>query len=165
MATKTSLTPIIRAHFNTLRNAKTGRLHWPDFVVQFGLPVLLGIGFGLSGGASPDISTLLTVVSILAGLSFALALFVFELRQNLSTRYEKTSTMLARIDVLFQNVLYSVIVGLTSTGTGAFSSVVGLDTTIEASLQVLTLVLTAHFFLVLFMCLKRLNAVFRESRR
>lgn len=165
MSSKTDMRPIVRAHLQTLRNNRTNRPSVIDYFVQIGIPIALGAVMACTRTAFSDISALLTVVSILAGLSFALAIFVFEIRQSLKQKYRKDSAVLEIVDELFQNVIYSVLIGLISTGLGALSTVFAKGSTAELVFQVLAVVATSHFFIVLLMCLKRLNAVYRETTR
>jgi len=165
MTAKIDIVPIAREHYATLRNNRTGKKSWPDFLVQFGVPVAAGIALGVTGVGFPEMGSLLTLISILAGFSFALAIFIFELRGDLGKKHQRGTRVLMLTDEFFYNVSYAVIIGLIAAVMGAVTTTFDPGTNAKLISESLTVTLSAHFIIVLLMCLKRLNAVYRETTR
>lgn len=164
MATKTSLTTIVVDHLDTLRDARTQRVSVFDFLVQFGLPIVLGVGLPLGGFRLVEVGQVIAGIAVLAGFTFGMLVFVFQLRLQVATDPRVVGTNLRElIDQLFTNVAYALLVGLACvTLAVAFVSVrqvampsadvVSVLRSIATGLLVAS---TSHFLLTLAMCTKR----------
>jgi len=164
MATKTSLTGIVVDHLDTLRDARTHRVSLLDLFIQFGLPVMLGLGLPLAGFRLVDVGQVIAGLAVLAGFTFGMLVFVFQLRLQVATDPRVTGTNLRQlIDQLFTNVAYALLVGLACvTLAVAFVPVRHVPSpsahVAEAFHAVSTGALAAtasHFLLTLAMCTKR----------
>lgn len=163
MATKTSVTSIVVDHFDTLRDARTHRMSFGDLATQFGLPVLLGAVLPIFGLRLVELGQVIAGLAVLAGLTFGLLVFVFQLRLQLSSDPRVQATTLRQlIDQLFVNVAYTVLIGLTSAavcvavvsvrwGEEASSGSQG----VSAVASGVVVGLCVHFLLSLAMCTKR----------
>lgn len=164
MATKTSLTTIVVDHLDTLRDARTHRVSVLDVVVQFGLPVILGLGLPLAGFRLVEVGQVIAGLAVLAGFTFGMLVFVFQLRLQVATDPRVIGTNLRElIDQLFTNVAYALLTGLASvTLAVAIVSVrqlgplnADLVATLRAIATGLLVAVVSHFLLTLAMCTKR----------
>lgn len=163
MATKTSATSIVVDHFDTLRDVRTHRMSALDLATQFGLPVLLGAVLPVLGLRLVELGQVIAGLAVLAGLTFGLLVFVFQLRLQVSSDPRVQATTLRQlIDQLFVNVAYTVLVGLTSAAVCvAVVSVrwgeaqISGNQGVSAVASGIILALCLHFLLSLAMCTKR----------
>lgn len=164
MATKTSLTGIVVDHLDTLRDARTHRVSVLDVFIQFGLPAMLGVGLPLAGVRLVEVGQVIAGLAVLAGFTFGMLVFVFQLRLQVATDPRLVGTNLRElIDQLFTNVAYALLVGLVCvTLAVAFVSVRQVPAPSPDLVSVLRAVATgvlvatmSHFLLTLAMCTKR----------
>lgn len=164
MATKTSLRLIVVDHLDTLRDARTHRVSVLDLLIQFGVPVALGLGLPLAGFRLVDVGQVIAGLAVLAGFTFGMLVFVFQLRLQVATDPRVVGTNLRElIDELFTNVAYALLVGLACvTLAVAFVSVRQVPSPSPDLVSVLRgvatgvlVATTVHFLLTLAMCTKR----------
>lgn len=164
MATKTSLSGIVVDHLGTLWDARTHRVSALDLVIQFGLPLVLGLGLPLAGFRLVDVGQVIAGLAVLAGFTFGMLVFVFQLRLQVATDPRVVGTNLRElIDELFTNVAYALLVGLACvTLAVVFVSVRQVSSPSPDLVSVLRAVATgvlvattSHFLLTLAMCTKR----------
>lgn len=186
---KASILPVIKDHVNTLysydggldahddkANAKTKgpEIRIRDLLFFFGSPLLIGAGAAFMLRIQlENVGELVAGASILAGFSFGLAIFVFELRMSLTKggHVPKGDQVESHIDELFSNVAYSIIAGL-------FLVIAAIICNVYAALpeepQFLgagtwwTFALTSlafHYLLTMFMCIKRLRWAYKSFTR
>lgn len=162
MATKTSLRGIVVDHLNTLRDARTQHVSVLDVAIQFGIPVVLGIGLPLCGIRLVDIGQVIAGIAVLAGFTFGLLVFVFQLRLQVATDPRVVGTNLRElIDELFTNVAYALLVGLACvTLSVAYVSLrhipyVSASGALGGVSSGVLVAGVAHFLLTLAMCTKR----------
>lgn len=167
---KLSLTSIVQDHLDTLVDARTHVRRRRDSVAQYGFPLLVGAvgatAFGVAGLAAPDPSGMLGGIAIFTGLMFGLATFVFQLRLTIGhdPRLTESAQLKHRVDELFSNVLYAVLVGLV----GTVLCLVGF---VAATYHVagliwfgVTTAALTHFVMVVAMCLKRLSRAYDKLK-
>ena len=168
MPTKTDVRHIVREHAQAIKQ-RGGKASVLDRLLLWALPCTVGLAAGLWSVHVAD--ALLAVISILAGLSFALAIFVFELRMTLGNKFRQTSYVLALVDDLFSNVLYSILVGVFTVVLGAVvkmfepSSAIEHASALERVGTGLVVATAIHYLVTFLMCLKRLHAAYREIRK
>lgn len=164
MPTKTSVREIVVDHLDTLRDARTHRVSVLDLLIQFGLPLLLGTGLPLAGFRLVDVGQVIAGLAVLAGFTFGMLVFVFQLRLQVATDPRVVGTNLRQlIDQLFTNVAYALLTGLVCvTLAVAFVSVRQATSPTAELVAVLRAVstgvlvtATTHFLLTLAMCTKR----------
>lgn len=172
MGSKVNVLPIISAHFRTLRNAATGRVAISDYLVQVGVPLLLGVAAWLTNtelkGAYGNI---VAALAIIFGFAFAVTVFVFQLRMQMAemqisseqTRVAEISPQMDKrapvlVNELFSNCLYAVLLS-------------GAATVLAGSIEPLhfgqlgdwmLVAMISHLILVMLMCFKRLNAAYSK---
>lgn len=164
MATKTSLSGIVVDHLDTLRDARTHRVSVLDLFIQFGLPLAFGLGLPLAGFRLVDVGQVIAGLAVLAGFTFGMLVFVFQLRLQVAMDPRVVGTNLRElIDELFTNVAYALLVGLACvTLAVAFASVRQASSPSPGVVSVLRTIATgvlvatmSHFLMTLAMCTKR----------
>lgn len=170
MSGKTAIRPLVADHLRTFRDDRTGKRRLRDYLVHFAAPAALaalGVALGLR---LADAAQIIAGAAVLAGFSFGLAVFVFQLRLDAGRdpRVPKGSTLLELIDELFNNVLYSIVIGLalvvavvaatSFTAPPPGESPAPLSGWWTAGVVALGL----HYILTLLMCLKRTRAAYKN---
>ena len=164
MTAKSSVRGIVVDHLDTLRDARTHRISLLDILIQFGGPLALGICVPLFGVRLVDVGQVIAGIAVLAGFTFGLLVFVFQLRLQLASDPRVIGTNLRElIDQLFTNVAYAVLVGLACVALAvAFVSLrhgplaASQGAAALGSISTGVLVASAsHFLLTLAMCTKR----------
>lgn len=165
MPSKVAVGPLIADHLHTLRDGKSGRPRWQDYAIQMLLPAAAGVATPWLGARLTDPGQIIAGGSVLAGFSFGLAVFVFQLRLEAARdpRVDKGSVLLEQLDELFANVRYSVFAGLML----VVVSVAGAAFHDTAKAGALSAVWTGvivgwglHYILTSLMCLKRLGKAY-----
>lgn len=159
MFTKISMGQIVKNHYATLYDARSGKdaAYYGDIVTFFGIPAVSGLGaYFLS---TFPYGNVLTALSILAGLSLTALIFVFELRSNLAEKYEPGDKELQVVEELFHNLMYSLFCALVTILLCVISDA-DYGAGVGAVLRVAVMVLCSHYLLALLMCLKRLSVAF-----
>lgn len=104
--------------------------------------------------------------AVLAGFSFGLSVFVFQLRMDASRdpRVPRGSRLLDLIDELFANVLYLIVVGVGLTVLTVVAATVRPDDVdrLNAWWTGAVAALGLHYVLTLGMCVKRMRAAYEE---
>ncbi|MGM7670275.1 hypothetical protein [Microbacterium sp. A93] len=158
MELRSDVRPILKAHISTLRN-HDGRIPVQELLANFIAPIVLGAGFGVwqvATEASFPFGNLLAGLAILFGFFLALTTFVFSLRRQVSTRRPLTDLRApVLIDELFVNCEYAVIVSGAATVLALLFDVIG-----QPILGSVLIVALAHIFVLVMMCLKRLNRAY-----
>jgi len=165
MTSKVAVWPLVTDHLGTLRDARTSRLRFLDFGGQFLLPLVVGIVAPLVGARLHDAGQVIAGAAVLAGFSFGLAVYVFQLRMDAARdpRIPRGSKLHELLDELFANVRYSILVGLlavalATAGVAFHDSAEPLNGWWTGAI----IVLCVHFGLTILMCLKRLGAAYRK---
>lgn len=165
MAILADLTPALRANHNALRDTKTGSIRPGDLISIYVAPIVFGAAGGYFTLFPKDANPLLTIVSILAGLSFALSVFVFELRMTASAKYDKGSPVLGLIDRFFSSVLYSVVVGIASALLCFGASIPEYGGLVYRLVSGVAIAMTLHYIVGLFVSLNRLRKAYNTMIR
>lgn len=168
MATRTSVTRIVTSHFGTLRNHATQAPSARSYLVQIAFPIGAAVVAVLLGFRLRSSDEILAGLSILAGLLFALLVFVFQLRLQVTQdpRIPRGSVLLRLLDDLFANVAYSVVVGLVAASAALIAgSIVEADKALNSWWTGVLIALTVHFGLNIAMCLKRTQAAYHHLTR
>lgn len=165
MASKIQVVPVVRDHVATLRDARTARPRVGDILTHYALPVSLGIAIPMLGVRMTDGSQYVAGAAILAGLSFALAVYVFQLRLEAQRdpRIPREAVLLDLIDELFTNVCYSMLVGLALAAvTIAASAYSRSGAPAGPVVTGIVIALGIHYLITILMCIKRLRAAYLQ---
>ena len=161
---KASLWRVPVDHFRTLYDNRTGKLDWVSMAVQSLVPVGVGLGAWKLGARLPEVDAAVAGVSIVAGLLFSMAVFLFQLRTSLGADKRLGDSDYALVDECMSNTLWAILWGLALAlflivgGGGGWMGA-------ECSGPVLTGIAVAaatHFLLVIGMCLKRLRRAYER---
>lgn len=161
---KTSLWRIPSEHFSTFYDNRTKRPDWWEIAWQFTLPVVGGIYTWKLGAKIADVGGAVSGISIVAGLLFAMAVFLFQLRMGLEVDERLGDEDFALLDECMANTLWSILWGLTLvlylvvTGTGHW---IGSDK-IGPLLTGIAVAAAVHFLFTIAMCLKRLRRAYER---
>lgn len=161
---KASLWRVPADHFATLYDNRTSRPDWVAIAVQSLLPIAAGAGTWVLGAKISDVGGAVAGISIVAGLLFAMAVFLFQLRITLGADKRLVEDDFALVDECMANTLWAILWGLMLVG---YLIVCGAGKWIgtEPLGPVLTGIAvagTVHFLLVIAMCLKRLRRAYER---
>lgn len=161
---KSSLLRVPSDHFHTLYNARTGKADWRAWCAQLGIPCLIGTITAIMGAKLEDVGDAVAGVSIVSGLLFAMAIFLFQLRMSLSQDNRLTESDYRLVDECMSNTLWAIVWGLTLTVYLVVADAGGWMK--QGSLaMVFTGAATGagiHFLIVIMMCIKRLRRAYER---
>lgn len=161
---KSSVVGIVKGHFKTLRDARTGRIRVRDFFWQIGLPIACGIACALYRWRLPDASNAIVGISIVAALMCAMAALIFQIRLDLNKIPVTEKRDIILIDEVFANVMWAILMGLALALYLIVIDAVGLlnESTAAIIATSIAVALCAHFALVIGMCLKRFQRSYEK---
>jgi membrane associated rhomboid family serine protease len=166
MDSKFSVLPTIRDHYRTLVDQNDDEWYWPDYAVLLGVPAAGGVAVGYFYQLR-DMAAYIGGVAVFTALLFAMVVYVFQLRmQLLSNPFVPRDGALARfVDQLFANVSYAVVVGIATTVVSMAAAVTAPDSGhVNHVWSGVVVGFGVHLMLVVFMCLKRIRAAYREIK-
>ncbi|WP_298591857.1 hypothetical protein [uncultured Kocuria sp.] len=183
---KSSLLAIPADHFATLYDNRTGKLNPLDIAHHIGTPALIGTACWFYKVNLADATGAISGVSIVAGLLFSMAVFLFQLRTSLpktptadglgrSYDTKRTESLAEQagnkristserdlIDECFSNVLWAILIGLFL----AIYLIIGgaakwfTHPNTGSIFTGIAIAISAHFLLTIAMCLKRLRRAY-----
>lgn len=167
MATKWSVSVLIKDQLGTFVNERTHKPWVPDYLAFFVLPAASGAVAFAFHFRFAAVDGILAGVAILTGLLFALVIHVFTLGLRITDdpRIGARSRTSRLIDQLQSNVLYTVLVGIVTTIALSVASA-----TTESGhhtgkiMTAILVVLLAHMVLMILMILKRMRSAYDEFR-
>lgn len=164
MMGKSSLQTIPYDHFRTLYNAETGRISWLDLGIQIGIPIVGGVATWCFGATLTDVGGAVAGVSIVAGLLFSMAVFLFQLRISIPDDKRLQYRDFDLIDECMHNTLWAIVWGLSLTLYLVVASAGGWISAGKSGpiLTGIAVGATLHFLLVIGMCLKRLRRAYER---
>jgi hypothetical protein len=157
---KADPSPILKAHWQSLRHANTGRPYWPDYALFFGpsaavLALALIQDFNLTDAAG---AALLTISGLLSAFLFGATLQIYEHAYTLEHAGrepgEALSTQATNILELAANAAYAALVCILAAVAFAVTSLTGGEMSEVAT--AVGLALTMHYALILVMVMRRL---------
>lgn len=162
MTTKIDIRMIGSDHFDTLRDAATGKLSRWDIIAMFVLPALLGLAAAIFCFVVPDehVGTLVSVFSIFAGLLLNVLVLIYSVSDQIDGSADK-DVRNSLLRESFANISYSIVVSLVVVALlTALLFVNGLAQQIVSGFIV---AFAANFTLSLLMILKRLHVLLRSK--
>lgn len=161
---KTSVVEVVREHYRTFYDARTGKPRWQDYVMPVAVPLVAAAVSAALGWRMSSAATLTNGLAILTGLLFALVVFVFQLRLDVTRdpRHEGQLSLRTRIDELFQNVLYAILVGLTATVLSVIAdAATSTDGQVSRWWTAVMIAVGGHAVATVLQCLKRTLRAYR----
>lgn len=161
---KASLWSVPADHFRTLYDNRTGRPDWWAIAWQAILPLGAGVAVWKLGAKMSEVGAAVSGISIVAGLLFAMAVFLFQLRVTLGTDKRLGEDDYALVDECMANTLWAILWGLALALfliVGDAGKWIGDDQT-GPVLTGIAVAATVHFLLVIGMCLKRLRRAYER---
>lgn len=161
---KASLWSVPADHFRTLYDNRTGRPDWWAIAWQAVLPVGAGVAVWELGAKMADVGAAVSGISIVAGLLFAMAVFLFQLRVTLGSDKRLGNDDYMLVDECMANTLWAILWGL-ALALFLIVSDAGKWIGHDGSGPLLTgiaVAATVHFLLVIGMCLKRLRRAYER---
>lgn len=166
MSSKVDPSRVLADHVATLRDHATNKVRPSELAVHYGLPVAFGVAVPIFGIRLTDAGQIIAGAAVLAGFSFGLSVFVFQLRMEAARdpRVPRGSLLLDLIDELFTNVLYSIVVGLALTVFTVVATTVQPEgvTRLNSWWTGIIAGVGLHYLLTLAMCVKRMRAAYRQ---
>lgn len=161
---KASLWRVPADHFSTLYDNRTGRPDWRGIAAQALLPLIAGAATWTLGAKIADVGGVVSGISIIAGLLFAMAVFLFQLRITLHNDKRLGEDDFVLVDECMANTLWAILWGLTL---AVYLIVCGTEKWIDndswgPTLTGIAVAGTVHFLLVIGMCLKRLRRAYER---
>lgn len=181
MSSKISVIGIVKDHIATLRNNRTGKIHFPDIVLFFIFPgiisgLMLQLGVSLNDGF---VNALITSFSIFSALLFNLLLLVYDISDKLDNKPQGTNIaennkIIIRRELLreiYVNVSFSILISMTVVIIllSYFlkpSNCVLFTVNVCSAQWILALIvyyLSSQFLLTLFMVLKRIYRLLAKA--
>jgi hypothetical protein len=159
---------VITDHFDTYRG-ESGRVLWKTALLQVAVPTAVGCIVGGFEVHLRGTAELIAGVSVLAGLLFALVIYVFQLGIDVSKSAKALPKRLPRlIDELFRNVLYavasSVALLLVLVVARQFEVESGDAAGLPVVWSVSVAILGTHLLAVVGQCVKRTRRAYIELR-
>ena len=108
---KASLWRVPADHFSTLYDNRTGRPDWWSIAVQALLPLIAGVATWWLGAKIADVGGAVSGISIVAGLLFAMAVFLFQLRITLDNAKHLGEDDFVLVDECMANTLWAILWG------------------------------------------------------
>ncbi|MCT2025419.1 hypothetical protein [Dermabacter hominis] len=161
---KASLWRIPADHFRTLYDDRTGKPDWLAWSAQTLVPIAIGVVSGVMGATLREVGGAVAGVSIVAGLLFAMSIFLFQLRTTLGQDKRLTAADFRLVDECMANTLWAIVWGLAFTlylvvmGAGGWMYVGPTRTTWTG----VAITAGTHFLIVIMMCLKRLRRAYER---
>lgn len=161
---KASLWSVPANHFRTLYDNRTGRPDWWAIVWQAILPLGAGVTVWKLGARMAEVGAAVSGISIVSGLLFAMAVFLFQLRITLGSDKRLGEGDFVLVDECMANTLWAILWGLALALfliVGDAGKWIGGDGT-GPVLTGIAVAATVHFLLVIGMCLKRLRRAYER---
>lgn len=161
---KSSLWKVPVDHFRTLYDARSQRPDWGGLAVQIVVPFIAGIATWRLGAKLSEVAGAVSGVSIVAGLLFSMAVFLFQLRISLGNDRRLVSGDFDLVDECMHNTLWAILWGLTLAlylivaDAGKWLGSPGLGPVLTGA----AVAACTHFLLVIAMCLKRLRRAYER---
>lgn len=161
---KASLWRVPSDHFSTLYDNRTGRADCRGVAAQALLPLIAGTATWKLGARITDVGGAVSGISIVAGLLFTMAVFLFQFRTSLDNDKRLGEDDFALVDECMANTLWAILWGVTL---AVYLIVCDAGKWIcnDSWGPVLTGIAVAgivHFLLVIGMCLKRLRRAYER---
>ena len=161
---KASLWRVPADHFSSLYDHRSSRPDWPGIAAQVLLPLFGGAATWRLGAKITDIGGAVSGISIVAGLLFTMAVFLFQLRITLDNDRRLGEDDFALVDECMANTLWAILWGVTlavylivcDAGKWICNNSWG------PALTGIAVAGTVHFMLVIGMCLKRLRRAYER---
>lgn len=172
MDSKFSVLPTIQDHYDTLVDQNTNKWYWADYAVLIGIPVvsggLVGLALYCHGSGLRDMQSYIGGVAIFTALLFGMVVHVFQLRMQLLSNpaVPRDGDLAGFVDQLFANVNYAVVVGIVATAVSMAAAVTANDDgRVNPVWSGVVVAFGVHLLLVVFMCVKRIRAAYREVKK
>lgn len=171
---KIDVTPVVAAHYRTLRDNRSGRAAPSDFVLMLGVPAAAGTIVGVLGVEMHGIIVVASAVSIFAALMFGLLVAALNMALGASgkARVEGASEATRRrawvVEEFGANVAYSVLIAIVTAGVVLVVAVTVEPTPEGAQVAPpapsgVVIALLVHLVLTLLMIVKRVVMVIRSE--
>ena len=161
---KAALWRVPADHFRTLYDDRTGKPDWLAWASQLLVPIAIGTAAGVKGANLQDVGGAVAGVSIVAGLLFAMSIFLFQLRTSLSQDKRLNQVDFRLVDECMANTIWAIVWGLALTlylvvmGAGGWMRQGVLRTTWTG----IAIAAGTNFLVVIMMCLKRLRRAYER---
>lgn len=149
----------LKRHVDGFRDLTNRKFRKGDIALHYGVPALAFPAWIMLAPKEVDLSALISGITILTGLFFALLVFVFQLRLDIpqSVSYQRSARLPGLIDILFHNTAYATLVGLL-----ACISTVSVDLLPRAPQWTtgITMALCVHLVLTTALLVRRVQAAY-----
>lgn len=178
---KIDIREIVRDHYATLYDNRTGKSRGADLALVLGVPVLASVGALVADLGLASTGGLLAAASVIGGLFFALMIMVLQMAADTAARAETEgieARLLRRVKILREvaaNVSYSVVIAILAVvvlAWGEFVAPEGLapvpgeripENNLPMWFTAVVLFILTHFIITLLMVLKRTFGVIRRE--
>lgn len=166
-SSKFSSLALVVDHYDTFRDARTGKPRVVDYVIYVGLPLALALAAWIRGVRASHIPEVLAAVAILTGLIFNVFVLLFDLTVRATDQTDPAHrTAVTRLaDEARANVSYAVLLGLLLTVTfGGLAMFSNTGRPLAPAATAVIVFLGLQLLLTVSMILKRIRALYRAFR-
>lgn len=163
MRSKWSVIPIIKDHYKTLTDARTGEVRKLDYIQFVGIPVVVGVFCFWREILLNDLPSVLAGVAVFTALLFNLLVHVSSLGMGMKNleEGEQERKMKELVNQLNANVSYAIVIGLSCTTLLVVMSFFDFKKSDYGEVFTgLAIGFFAHLLLTMLMVLKRINYVY-----
>lgn len=167
MSTKIDISCILKDHFGTMRNERTGSFDWSDGLLFIGLPLLMGLiafyaGVNLDNNA---IAIMITAASIFSGLLINVLVLIYSINQKVESN-DKTPKEMVNLEKsflkeIFANLSFSILISLFVIF--FLSLLIFSPNWLDKGLIAIIIALSINFILTVLMALKRIHLLLNEK--
>lgn len=157
---KIDVLPIVRDQWKTMVDSRTGKSSWYDFVIFYGLPLVLVLPAIKYRWAIGKLDVALAALALMTGLLFNLQVLLFDvivrIGEGSGGSVNHRRELVRQVQV---NVTYALLVALVATGLLTWLALAGVGS-VSLPWSAILIFLLAHFGLLLVMILRRVRAAF-----
>lgn len=152
---------VFRRHLDGFQDLRTGKLRRTDLALHYGTPIICGAAWLLFGPSTDRLGNLVAGLAVLTGLFLGLLIYVFELRLNVAEKvdYQRSTTLIGLIDILFHNTVYATLAGGLATVAAVLADLLKLS---EGWPIAVVVALGAHLVLTTVLIIRRASAAYLE---
>lgn len=166
-SSKFSSFALVSDHYDTLRDAASGRVRVRDYLTFVGVPLALVLLVWLRGAHAGHVPEVLAAVAILTGLVFNVFVLLFDLTMRVEDKTDEAqkAALTKLTEELRANISYAVLLGLVLTAAfGGLAMFTDTSHALPTGITAAIVFVAVQMLLTISMILKRIRALYRAFR-